>query len=114
MRKALTLLILMLVGTSSVAVNGQSNRRDREVTIPAGTVLRLQLSQPLGSDFSHVEEPVNARIASPIVLNGRTVVPVGATASGSVIDAERSGRVKGRARLGMRFTSLRIPSDSAR
>jgi hypothetical protein len=76
------------------------------ITIPAGTLLRLQLDQRLGSDFSRTEDPVRAHLARPIVEGGRTVIPAGSVVVGSVVDARRSGRVKGRARLAMRFHSL--------
>src|SRR4029079_7604937 len=37
-----------------------------------------------------------------------TVVPAGAAIGGYVSQAQRSGRVKGRARVGVRFTTVRI------
>jgi len=111
MRLSSMLLVLALVGASAAAVDARPNRQGRQVTIPAGTVLRLQLAQPVGSDFSRVEDPVSARLTRSIVVNGQTAVPAGATAYGEVIEAERSGRVKGRARLGLRFTTLAVSDD---
>jgi hypothetical protein len=40
------------------------------------------------------------------MLDGREVLPAGAQLSGIVSEVDGSGRVKGRARLGFRFTSL--------
>ena len=81
--------------------------RVREVTIPAGTTLTLALTSSVSSQSSNVEDPVNATLRRALVVNGATVVPAGAAVSGHVSEAERSGRVKGRARIGVRFTSLR-------
>jgi len=78
----------------------------REATLPAGTLLRVRLDNTVGSDISHVEDSVRARLVSPIVVGGRTVVPAGSPVTGSVTQAMRSGKVKGRARLGIRFNSL--------
>lgn len=81
--------------------------RVREVTIPAGTTLTLALTSSVSSQSSNVEDPVNATLRRAIVVNGVTAVPAGAAVAGYVNEAERSGRVKGRARIGVRFTSLR-------
>jgi hypothetical protein len=81
-------------------------RTDREVTIPSGTVLRLRLDQAVGSDLSRLEDPVRARLASPVILGGRTVLPAESRVVGTVVGAKRSAKVKGRARLAMRFHSL--------
>lgn len=83
-------------------------RAVHEVTIPAGTPLTLRLGTTVSSRVSRVEDPVNATLHRPIVIDGVTVVPAGAAVSGYVSQAARSGRVKGRARIGVRFTSLRV------
>jgi len=80
----------------------------RDITIPAGTTLRLQLGTPVSSKNSSVEDAVHATLRSPIVVNGQTVVPAGASVSGHVTEATRPGRVKGVGRVGMRFTTLRV------
>jgi hypothetical protein len=84
----------------------------REVTIPAGTTLRLSLTSAVGSDTSRVEDAVRAELRQAIVVNGRQVVPAGAEVSGHVTDVARAGRVKGRARVAYRFSSLRTAGES--
>jgi hypothetical protein len=81
--------------------------RDREVTIPAGTTLAVALTSAVSSNGSSVEDAVSGTLQRPIVIDGLTVVPSGAAVSGYVTDATRSGKVKGRARVGFRLTSLR-------
>ena len=83
----------------------------REVTIPAGTPLSIILETPVSSETSRVEERVNAHLARAIVVNGATVVPEGSSVGGVVTDAKRSGKVKGRAHVAVRFDSL-TPSGS--
>jgi hypothetical protein len=80
----------------------------REITIPAGTTIRLRLGSTVSSRSSNVEDAVQATLRTPIIVNGVTVVPAGAAVSGYVSEARRSGRVKGRARVGVRFNALRI------
>src|SRR5689334_1601653 len=36
--------------------------REREITLPAGTVLPVTLETPVGSDISRVEQPVTGRL----------------------------------------------------
>jgi hypothetical protein len=78
----------------------------RTVTIPAGTVLRVRLDQSVGSDISRLEERVGGTLVSPLIVDGRTVMPSGSAVSGIVTDATRSGKVKGRARIALRFNAL--------
>jgi hypothetical protein len=78
----------------------------REVTIPAGTALALDLASSVGSDTSKVEDAVRATLRQGITVGGREVLPVGTEVVGSVTGAERAGRVKGRAQISFRFTSI--------
>jgi len=83
----------------------------REVTIPAGTELPVILDTGVGSSTSSVEDPVHAHVSRSIVVHGETVVPTGSRVNGVVTDATRSGRVKGRAHVAVRFESL-VPAGS--
>jgi hypothetical protein len=78
----------------------------REVVIPAGTQLPVALDTSVGSDISHVEQPVTAHLTRPLVVHGETVLPAGSRVAGVVTDATRSGRVRGRAHIALRFDSL--------
>jgi hypothetical protein len=82
----------------------------RTITVPDNTVLDVTLDTALASDTSRVEERVSGTLASPVVIDGVTVVPAGASLVGHVTTARESGKVKGRAELGFRFTRLRTGS----
>jgi hypothetical protein len=77
-----------------------------EVTIPSGTALRVRLLSDIASDENKVEDAVRAEVRQPVVVKGQTVIPEGAELSGTITDVERSGRVKGIARIAYRFDSL--------
>ena len=83
----------------------------REVTVPSGTSLSLKLTTAVASDTSKVEDLVRATVAKPIVVDGTTAVPAGAVAVGSVLEANQSGRVKGRASVVFRFNKLTVGND---
>jgi len=85
----------------------------RQLTIPAGTVLRLRVNRGFGSDISRIEDAVPATLARSVVIGGQTVLPAGSSASGYVSEATRPGKVKGRGRVAVRFTRITPASRTA-
>jgi hypothetical protein len=86
----------------------------REVTLPAGTSLPIDLRTTVASDTSHVEDRVTAALRQPVAVRGVEALPTGTRLLGHVTAADRSARVKGRARVGFRFTSLDLPGDGGK
>jgi len=85
---------------------------DREITIPAGTTLRLDLGTALASDTSKIEDTVQATLRQAVSVDGAVVLPVGAELRGVVTNVERPGRVKGRAQISYRFNTLRAEDET--
>ena len=79
----------------------------REIILPTGTNLYLELRSGIASDTSQVEDTVRARLRRPVSAEGRTILPAGTQVVGYVTDVERSGRVSGRAKLALRFSVVR-------
>lgn len=75
------------------------------VVIPAGTRLSLVLETPLSSLDSRPGERVTARVQRAEAPDGARL-PGGAVLHGSVVEAERAGRVQGRARLVVAFDEI--------
>ena len=94
------------------AIVGKSAAVVADVTIPAGTVLHLTLSTSVASDTSQVEDAVAGELTNAVIVGGRTALPSGALFAGVVQAVDPSGRVKGRARLALDFTS--VTSDGRR
>jgi len=84
----------------------------REVVIPAGTKIGVRLNTPVGSKTSRVEEPVDATIISPLRIRGTQVLPAGSHVKGIVTAAQPAGKVKGRARVAMRFTTITTDGEN--
>lgn len=106
--------ILMAAALAVPAANASAGGRDREITIPAGTPITIELRSRVASNSSHVEDPVSAVLRRSLVVNGVTVVPAGASLSGVVTEATQSGKVKGRGRVAFRLTSLHAHDDRYR
>jgi hypothetical protein len=102
------------VATSGRAAAAPAAARERDVTIPAGTLLPIVLDTPVGSDTSRVEERVTAHLSRRVTFHGETVLAQGSRVTGVVTDVRRSGRVKGRAHLAVRFDSLSPSGDDQR
>src|SRR5215204_1307620 len=78
-----------------------------EVTLPAGTVLRVRVTRGFGSDISRIEDPVQGTLVRPVLVGETEALPAGSTVTCYVSSAVRPGRVKGRGRVSVRFTELR-------
>jgi hypothetical protein len=78
----------------------------RDITLPAGTTLLLDLQTAVASDTSSLEDAVRGSLRQAIEVDGREILPVGTELAGVVTDVDRSGRVKGKARVAYRFSSL--------
>jgi hypothetical protein len=86
----------------------------RQVTVPAGTTLAVELRTAVGSATSNVEDPVRGTVRRAVSIGGVEAIPAGSVVTGTVTEATRSARVKGRARVAFRFSALDVPSDAER
>ena len=77
-----------------------------EVTVPADSVIGLQIETALSSETAHVEDRVTARVTRDVRADGRVAIPAGSRVLGSVSVVDRGGRVKEQARLGVRFHTV--------
>ena len=77
-----------------------------EVIVPASSVIGLQLESTLSSERASLEDRVDARVTRDVLAAGRVAIPAGSRVLGSVTLVERGGKVKERARLGVRFHTL--------
>ena len=83
----------------------------RELRIPAGTSLPLELTTALSSESAQVEAPVSARLRQAVTIDGYTALPAGSVLTGTVTDVERAGRVKGRAHLAFKFNQVQVRGE---
>lgn len=77
-----------------------------EVVLPATSVLGLRVDTPLSSERARLEDRVEARVSRDVTVDGRVAVPSGSRVIGSITLVERGGKMKERARLGVRFHTL--------
>jgi len=77
-----------------------------EIVLPSATVIGLEVETPLTSERAQVEDRVDARVTRDVYVDGRLVIPSRSRMIGAVTLVERGGKLKERARLGVRFHTL--------
>jgi hypothetical protein len=84
-----------------------------ELVVAADSVIGLQLESPVSSERAQVEDSVVARVTRDVKVGDRVAIPAGAKALGEVTLVERGGKMRERARLGVKFTSV-VLADGTR
>ncbi|MBZ5610709.1 MAG: hypothetical protein LAP38_20800 [Acidobacteriia bacterium] len=92
------LILLLVVWAASAA------------EIPRGAHVLLRVENSINTRTAQEGDFVYLRTASPISVDGTIAVPAGSYVQGVVTQAKRSGRVKGRAQLGIRLETLTLAS----
>lgn len=84
-----------------------------ELVVSADSVIGLQTENRVSSETARVEDRVDARVTRDVKVGDHVAIPAGARAIGSVMQVERGGKFKERAKLGVRFHTL-VLADGAR
>lgn len=84
-----------------------------ELVVSADSVIGLQMETAVTSERARVEDEVVARVTRDVKVGDRVAIPAGARAHGEVTLVEKGGRLRERARLGVRFTSI-VLADGTR
>lgn len=80
----------------------------KAITVPAGTVITVRLGEALGSKLSQDGQTFSATVAEPVSADGKVVIPSGAAASGTVVEAKALGKFKGGAVLRITLDSVTV------
>jgi type IV secretory pathway VirB10-like protein len=91
---------------SSEPLPAVAEREFIQVVLPASSVIGLQLETAVSTERAEVEDRVDARVTRDVLADGRVAIPAGSRVIGSVTLVERGGKIKERARLGVRFHTL--------
>lgn len=78
--------------------------------VPAGTALMVRLDTTLATFSNKAGDPFRASVTQPIVVNGQTVIPAGATVEGRVTKVTEPRRISGRPTIGILPEAVILPS----
>jgi hypothetical protein len=101
MKKFESLLCVMVVSLAAMAQNS--------ISLPTGTSLTVKLENNLATYSSKTGDPFSARVTEAVLLDGKTVIPVGATVQGRVAQVSEPRRISGRPTIGILPDTLVMP-----
>jgi len=78
--------------------------------VPAGTALMVRLNTTLATFSNKPGDPFQAKITQAIVINGSTVIPVGATVEGRVTKVTEPRRISGKPSIGLLPEAVIMPT----
>ncbi|HET7440620.1 MAG TPA: hypothetical protein VFJ47_04900 [Terriglobales bacterium] len=102
MKKSLGLMAALLMGATAWP---QSN-----VSLPAGTALKVKLERTLSTFSSKAGDPFSARVTQAVQLEGKTVIPVGTTVEGRVTRVSEPRRITGKPTIAIFPETVVLPN----
>jgi len=100
MKKTFSLTSLILIATFGWA----------QTSLPTGTAVKMKLETTLATFSSKTGDPFSARVTEPVVVNGKTVIPIGATVAGRVTKANEPRRIAGKPTIAIFPEHLVLPN----
>jgi hypothetical protein len=98
---------VLLIAALAVAASTRIHRATPAM-LPEETAIHVTLNQAVASDQNRPGDHFTATVSQPIILDNKIVVPEGAEVEGFVVDSQRSGRLKGRARLDLALDAVNV------
>jgi hypothetical protein len=78
------------------------------VTVQEGTDLAVTLEQAISTSQNRSGDSFRATVATPVVIEGKTVIPKDAPVTGHIVESVPSGRLRGVAKLDLTLDSVEI------
>ena len=100
MKKLIVLTSLLLATAMCLA----------QTSLPTGTAVKMKLDTTLATFSSKAGDPFSARVTEPVVLDGKTVIPIGATIEGRVTKSTEPRRIAGKPTIAIFPENLVLPN----
>jgi len=99
------ILVALSVLGLGVAAGAQTN-----MSLPAGTAFKVKLENTLSTFSSKEGDVFSGRVVNAVMLDGKTVIPVGATVQGRVTKAKEPRRIAGKPTIGIFPEAVVLPN----
>jgi hypothetical protein len=96
--------------TAATPPSAAPSSKSAMIEVPGGTHIPLVLHNGISTKSARPGDPVYFETLFPVMIDGKVVIPAGSYVSGEVTEAKRAGRVKGRAELGIKLTTMILPN----
>ena len=80
-----------------------------QTSLPTGTAVKMKLDTTLATFSSKAGDPFSARVVEPVVMDGKTVIPVGTTVEGRVTKSTEPRRIAGKPTIAIFPENLILP-----
>jgi hypothetical protein len=100
MKKTLSLASLVLLGSFAWP----------QTALPTGTAVKMKLETSLATFSSKAGDPFSARVTQPVVMDGKTVIPIGTTIEGRVTKTNEPRRIAGKPTIAIFPENLVLPN----
>jgi type IV secretion system protein VirB10 len=114
MRGLISLLIVSVMSvaaqTPATVTNAENESAIKQMTVPAGTQVLLQLKSPIDTKSARVGDGVYCQTSFPVTQDNVAVIPAGTYVKGQIAEVRRAGRVKGRAEILFHFNTMIFPN----
>jgi hypothetical protein len=84
----------------------------KPITVPEGTDLTVVLDESISTATNRSGDSFEATLASPIVIDEKTVFPKDARVMGHIVESVPSGRLRGTAKLDLTLDSIEVNGKS--
>ncbi len=98
---------------SNPTTSGIATARVADLNLPSGTSINVTLGTSISSESANVGDSWTGVVASPVIVNGRTLAPAGSVANGTVTGVTPA-RKGDRAMLDLGLTSFTVGDRSYR
>jgi hypothetical protein len=99
--------LLLLLGTTLFATIALAQTN---LALPAGTALKVKLENTLATFANKSGDPFSGRVTEAVTLDGKTVIPVGATLQGRVTHVNEPRRIAGKPTIGILPDTVILPN----
>jgi hypothetical protein len=87
-----------------------NSKPEAKVIVPTGTHLPLVLHNAISTRSARPGDPVYFETVFPVMIDGKVVIPAGSYVSGEVTQSKRAGKIKGKAQIAIRLTTMILPN----
>jgi type IV secretion system protein VirB10 len=98
------------LAAAAAALAAPPTQPDPELTVPAGTKVLLSVQSAVNTKTARPGDGVYLVSTFPVIVGAHVLIPSGVYVQGVIDSVERPGRVKGRAKLMMHFTTMIFPN----
>jgi hypothetical protein len=84
----------------------QNDAAIKQLVVPAGTQVLLNLKSPIDTKSAKVGDGVYCQTSFPVTQENVAVIPAGTYVKGQIAQVRRAGRIKGRAEILFHFTTM--------